>query len=71
MTLAKARTGQDCRIVSCTATGKARARLDSLGLVAGEKVHVLSASFAGLIVEIKGSRLAICKEAADALEVSI
>ena len=71
MTLAEAKTGQDCRIVSCNATGRVRARLDSLGLVAGERVHVLSSSFAGLIVNIKGSRLAICKEAARMLEVTL
>ena len=71
MTLAEARTGQKCRIVACNATGKARARLDSLGLVEDETVRVLSASFAGLIVDIKGSRLAICKEAARQLEVTV
>lgn len=69
MTLADIKTGQNCRIVACTATGKARARLDSLGLVEGEVIRVLSASFAGLIIDIKGSRLAICKDAARQLEV--
>lgn len=55
-------------ITGCNATGPTRARLDSLGLVVGERIDVLSSSWAGLIVEIKGSRLAVCKAVADMLE---
>jgi Fe2+ transport system protein FeoA len=36
----------------------------------GEQVNVLSSSWAGLILEIKGSRLAVCKSVADTMEVS-
>ena len=70
MKLSEAKTGTQCRIVDTTATGRARARLDSLGLVAGENIHVLSSSFAGQIIQIKGSRLAICKAVADTLEIA-
>ncbi len=70
MTLASAKTGEIYTITACSATGKARARLDSLGLVVGQKVHVMSSSFAGLILDIKGSRLAICKEVAGQLMVA-
>ena len=57
-------------ITACHATGPVRARLDSLGLVVDERIHVLSSSWAGLICEIKGSRLALCKAVADTMEVS-
>lgn len=69
MYLSKAKTGDSCVITGTTATGTALARLDSLGLVNGEVLHVLQASYAGLIVNVKGSRLAICKSMADTLEV--
>ena len=69
MTLASARTGGVYTITACSATGKARARLDSLGLVVGQRVHVMSSSFAGLILDIKGSRLAVCKDVAKQLTV--
>ena len=70
MTLAKAKAGDELTIVSSSSTGKARARLDSLGLVAGTTVNVLSSSYAGLIIAIKGSRLAICKSVAKTLMVA-
>lgn len=44
--------------------------MDSLGLVVGERVKVLSASWAGIILEIKGSRLAISRSISDTVEVS-
>ncbi|WP_283170384.1 FeoA family protein [Curtanaerobium respiraculi] len=70
MKLSDARTGSAHTITACHASGPARARLDSLGLVVGERVDVLSSSWAGLILEIKGSRLALCKAVADTMEVS-
>jgi len=69
MTLHQIEKGRTCQIVSCNITGKTRAKLDSLGLVKGEHITVLSSNFAGLIVEVKGSRLALGKQIADALEV--
>jgi Fe2+ transport system protein FeoA len=68
--LSKAKAGSEHVITACRATGRTRARLDSLGLVVGEHVHVLSSGFPGLILEIKGSRLALCKTVADTMEVS-
>lgn len=68
--LSKATAGSEHVITGCRATGRTRARLDSLGLVVGENVNVLSSSWAGLILEIKGSRLAVCKSVADTMEVS-
>jgi len=68
--LSKAAAGSEHVITGCRATGRTRARLDSLGLVIGERVNVLSSSWAGLILEIKGSRLAVCKSVADTMEVS-
>lgn len=68
--LSKTKAGSEHTITACHASGRTRARLDSLGLVVGEQVHVLSCSWAGLILEIKGSRLAVCKAVADTMEVS-
>jgi Fe2+ transport system protein FeoA len=68
--LSKAAAGTSHTITACHSTGPTRARLDSLGLVEGERVDVLSTSWAGLILEIKGSRLALCKAVADTMEVS-
>lgn len=70
MTLSETKTGQHCTIVACNATGRTRARLDSLGLVVGESINVRASSFAGIIIEIKGSRLAVSKAVADTMEVS-
>lgn len=70
MSLLEAREGQQCRIVRCDATGKTRARLDSLGLVPGATIDVLCSSWAGIIVNIKGSHLAICRDVAEQLSVA-
>ena len=68
--LSKAKTGNVYTIVQCHDQGHTRARMDSLGLVVGERVKVLSASWAGIILEIKGSRLAISRSISDTVEVS-
>ncbi|NTU89959.1 MAG: ferrous iron transport protein A [Actinobacteria bacterium] len=70
MTLTQVRQGREYHILDSNAQGKERARLDSLGLVPGAKIRVLSSSWAGFIVEIKGSRLALCKAVADTLLVA-
>jgi len=67
--LTKAKAGKSYLIIADDATGKARARLDSLGLVVGTSVYVITSSYAGTIVDIKGSRLAICKSVTDQLHV--
>ena len=70
MTLAEGKSGHNYIIGANTYDGKARARMDSLGLVEGETVTVLSNTFSGLIVIVKGSRLAVCKALARGLEVA-
>ncbi len=70
MTLADGKPGEDYTIGQNTYKGKARARMDSLGLVEGESIHVLSNTFSGVIVIIKGSRLAISRHLAKGLEVA-
>ena len=70
MTLADGKAGRNYTIGKNTYEGKARARMDSLGLVEGETVTVLSNTFSGLIVIVKGSRLAVCKAIARGLEVA-
>ena len=69
MTLKQALAGSTYHIVNCNVSGKTRAKLDSLGLVRGEAITVLSSSFAGLIIEVKGSRLALSREIAEEREV--
>ena len=70
MTLADCKAGRNYTIGRNNYEGKARARMDSLGLVEGETVTVLSNTFSGLIVIVKGSRLAVSKAIARGLEVS-
>ncbi len=70
MILSNAKAGSVHTIAACHATGRTRARLDSLGLVVGERISVRSSSYAGLILEIKGSRLALCKAVTDTMEVT-
>ena len=67
--LDKAVRGHSYRIVSSSALGKSRLRMDSLGLVSGEVVHVLFSNYAGLVVAIKGSRLALGRRPAACLTV--
>lgn len=70
MLLSKTKAGGEYVITACHAKGPTRARLDSLGLVVGEQINVLSSSWAGQILEIKGSRLALCKSVSDSMEVA-
>ena len=59
LNFAKAKQGCSYLIVSNTAEGRNRMHMDSLGLIPGEAVHVLFSNFAGLVIAIKGSRLAL------------
>ncbi|MDR0501042.1 MAG: ferrous iron transport protein A [Coriobacteriales bacterium] len=70
MTLSKAAPGSGHRIIACKACGNERCKLETMGLVPGECVNVISSSASGLIVEVKHSRLALSLEAADSLIVS-
>ena len=70
MKLSEAKNGEVLTITNSLATGRTRARLDSLGLVSGASVKVFSSSWVGIIVTIKGSHLALSKDIARLLEVS-
>lgn len=67
--LDRAEQGHSYIIVSNVATGRTRMRMDCLGLIPGEAVHVLFSNFSGLVIAIKGSRLALGKPMASALRV--
>jgi Fe2+ transport system protein FeoA len=67
--LDKAQQGRSYMIVSSSATGRSRMRMDALGLLPGDAVHVLFANFSGLVVAIKGSRLALGRSLAVQLTV--
>lgn len=70
MTLSAAGAGDQYTIVGCDAPLKMRSKLETLGLVPGETVNVISKTAAGLIVEVKNSRLAIGRDLANSLTVS-
>ena len=65
----KAEQGRSYLIVSNNAAGRNRMRMDSLGLIPGDVVHVLFRNFAGFVVAIKGSRLALSRSLASCLTV--
>ena len=67
--LSRAEQGRSYAIISNTATGRNRMHMDSLGLILGDTVHVLFSNFAGLVVAIKGSRLALGRPLAAHLTV--
>ena len=70
MTLSAAGAGDQYTIVSCDAPHKMRSKLETLGLVPGETINVISQTAAGLIIEVKNSRLAIGHDLADSLTVT-
>jgi len=70
MTLNKAKAGCCHRIIGCKACGTERCRLETMGLVPGESINVISSSPSGLIIEVKHSRLAISHETADCLIIT-
>ncbi|MDR1712792.1 MAG: ferrous iron transport protein A [Coriobacteriales bacterium] len=70
MTLNSADIGGDYCLVACNAPHKTRSKLETLGLVPGERINVLQSTGAGLIIEVKHSRLAIARDLASSLIVS-
>jgi Fe2+ transport system protein FeoA len=70
MTLENAPIGLPCNIVSLTADKKFRQKLETMGLIPGQSVNVLSHSGGGLIIEVKNSRLALSNQLAKCLEVA-
>jgi Fe2+ transport system protein FeoA len=70
MTLNKVEVGGEYRLVACNAPQKTRSKLETLGLVPGERINVLQSTGSGLIIEVKHSRLAIAHDIAGSLIVS-
>jgi len=62
--------GEGCRLVSCDAPPRTRSKLETFGLVPGERIRVVQSTRAGLIIEVKQSRLAISRDLAHCLVVS-
>jgi Fe2+ transport system protein FeoA len=70
MTLNKVNAGNAYRLVACNAPHRTRSKLETLGLVPGERINVIQNTDAGIIIEVKHSRLAIANDIADSLIVS-
>jgi Fe2+ transport system protein FeoA len=70
MTLNKVSAGGEYRLVACNASHTMRNKLETLGLVPGERVNVIQNTNAGIIVEVKHSRLALTPDVAGSLIVS-
>jgi Fe2+ transport system protein FeoA len=70
MTLNKVEVGGEYRLVACNASPKTRSKLETLGLVPGERINVLQSTSSGIIIEVKHSRLAIANDIASSLIVS-
>ena len=71
MLLSDAKEHGEYTVVRCgDVSEKVAAKLASLGIVTGQRISVLSSTYAGLIVEVKGSRLAVGKSLARELVVT-
>jgi Fe2+ transport system protein FeoA len=70
MTLNKVGVGGEYRLVACNAPHMTRSKLETLGLVPGERINVLQSTSSGIIIEVKHSRLAIAHDIAGSLIVS-
>ncbi|MCL1847103.1 MAG: FeoA domain-containing protein [Coriobacteriia bacterium] len=70
MTLDAISIGEGCRLVSCDIPLRTRSKLETMGLVPGEYIRVIQSNGAGLIIEVKRSRLAIAHDLARCLIVS-
>ncbi|MDR0350782.1 MAG: ferrous iron transport protein A [Coriobacteriales bacterium] len=70
MTLNNVEVGGKYRLVACSAPQATRNKLETMGLVPGERINVLQNTSSGFIIEVKHSRLAIAPDLADSLIVS-
>jgi Fe2+ transport system protein FeoA len=70
MTLNKVDAGGEYRLVACNASQTMRNKLETLGLVPGERISVIQNTSAGIILEVKHSRLALTPDVAGSLIVS-
>ena len=69
MTLNTALAGEKYQLLACIAPAKLRSKLETLGLIPGERLHVIQNTGAGIIIEVKRSRLAIAHDLAGFLVV--
>lgn len=70
MPLTLVREGQPNVIRTITGKGETKRFLENLGFVAGGSVTVVSVTSGNMIVEVKGSRVAIGKDMANKIMVS-
>lgn len=70
MPLTLVREGQPNVIRAITGKGETKRFLENLGFVAGGSVTVVSVTSGNMIVEVKGSRVAIGKDMANKIMVS-
>ena len=70
LTLDTVSVGEGCRLVTCDIPLRTRSKLETMGLVPGEFIRVIQSTGAGLIIEVKHSRLAIAHDLASCLVVS-
>lgn len=70
MTLSMANIGEEKEIVGLRAKDSVKKHLQSLGFIVGEKVEVVSENSSGLILLIKGSKIALNKGVASKIMVA-
>ena len=70
MTLSMANNGEEKEIVELRAKDSVKKHLQSLGFIVGEKVEVVSENSSGLILLIKGSKIALNKGVASKIMVA-
>lgn len=69
MVLSKISERKQRIVIAVTGEGDVRRRLEELGFVPGTKVKVLSRAGDGVIVDVRGSRVAIDSRLADCIVV--
>lgn len=67
MTLSAANIGETHELATCDVSPKTRNKLETLGLVPGQKISIIQKTRSGLIIEVKNSRLAIAHDLAKQL----
>ena len=65
-----AQSAMDYRVIGFTSDARTSSKLETLGLVPGSMLHVISNTGAGLIIKVKESRLAIGHDMAKHLSVA-
>lgn len=70
MALSMVNIGEEKRIIEVRAKDSVKKHLQSLGFIVGEKVEIISESSSGLILLIKGSKVALNKGIANKIIVS-